>query len=271
MKVSELKLTNFNQREFTVHAYHLAPITDLKKPRRPLAIVVPGGSFNHLSQREGEPVALAFASHGFQAAVMEYNLVQDPGQIYPDAALDVLSTINYYRQHAEQEEIDPQQIVVIGFSAGGHVVAIANNFATDSNLAAKYGYQPEQVKANAAILGYPLIDIAKIGIPIPPDQWQYLPEQAEIRNAALAVNQQLPPTFIFHAWDDPLVLVENSLDYVKRLKEVGADCEFHLFARGRHGFSLARPEMVTNKREWQNNPHASHWFSLAREWLQEIW
>lgn len=271
MQTQDIELRNFNQRKFTIHSYQLAPITDLKQPQRPLAIVVPGGSFNHLSQREGEPVALAFASRGFQAAVMEYNLVQDPGAIYPDAALDVLTTVSYFRQHTAELRIDPEKIVTVGFSAGGHVLAIANNFASDLQRAKKYGYSYQQVRANQSILGYPLINIDRLGMPIPPDQAQFIPQDPQLRDAALAVNEKLPASFIFHACDDPLVLLENSLEYVAKLRENKISFEYHVFARGGHGFSLARPEMVVRNREWQNNPHASHWLGLALEWLQEEW
>lgn len=85
MKVENLTITNFNKREFKIHTYVLDQNPELVEQKRPLAIVVPGGSFNHLSKREGEPVALTFNNQGFNSVVMEYNLVQDPGKIYPDA------------------------------------------------------------------------------------------------------------------------------------------------------------------------------------------
>lgn len=60
MKIENLTLTNFNQREFKIHTYVLDQNPELVEQKRPLAIVVPGGSFEHLAQRESEPVALAF-------------------------------------------------------------------------------------------------------------------------------------------------------------------------------------------------------------------
>lgn len=271
METRDIKLKNFNGRQYMIHTYELSEIKDLQTPQRPLAIVIPGGSFNHLSQREGEPVALAFAARGFQVAVMEYNLVQDPGDIYPDAALDVLTTVKYFKNHAAQYRINPEKIVTVGFSAGGHVASVANNFATDAKIAAKYGFVSQEVRPSKTILGYPLINIDKLGMSIPQDQAQFIPQEQQLRDSALMVNPDTPATFIFHAWDDPLVLIENSLEYVKALRKAEVVCELHIFARGGHGFSLARPEMTVKNREWQNNPHASHWFNLALEWLQEEW
>mgnify|MGYP005782592025 CR=1 FL=1 len=130
MKIENLTLTNFNKREFKIHTYVLDQNPELVEQKRPLAIVVPGGSFEHLSQRESEPVALAFNNEGFNSVVMEYNLVHDEGKIYPDAGLDVLSTVKFFRDHAEEYNLDPERILTIGFSAGGHVVSVANNMAT---------------------------------------------------------------------------------------------------------------------------------------------
>lgn len=269
MKTEDLTLQNFNGRSFKLHTYTLAEDPKLVLQPRPLIIVIPGGSFNHLAPREGEPVALAYAAHGFNSAVMEYNLVQDPGRIYPDAGLDVLTTVKYFRDHAAQYQINPQKIVTIGFSAGGHIASVANNLADNKDWQQKYGYKAQAVRPNRTILGYPLIDIAKIGMAIPAGQEKNLPDEAELRNSALGVTQNTPPTFIFQAWDDPVVLISNSLSYLQALYQHHVSCEAHLFAHGYHGFSLGRLATTQKGRAWQHNPHASHWFSLSLEWLRQ--
>lgn len=162
MKIENLTLTNFNNRDFKIHTYILSQNPELVEQKRPLAIVVPGGSFDHLSKREGEPVALAFNNEGFNSVVMEYNLVHDEGKIYPDAGLDVLSTVKFFRDHAEEYNLDPEKILTIGFSAGGHVVSVANNMAVDSAYQEKYGFNKDDVLPNKTILGYPLINIEKL-------------------------------------------------------------------------------------------------------------
>src|SRR5699024_12409198 len=101
---------------------------------------------------------------------MEYNLVQDPGKIYPDAGLDVLSTVKYFRDHADEYQLDKDKILTVGFSAGGHVVSVANNMALNKNYQTKYDFDKSDVLHNKLILCYPLIDHKKIGIPIPEDQ-----------------------------------------------------------------------------------------------------
>lgn len=269
MKSEELTLTNFNGRAFRLRTYCAEVNPNLVTPQRPLIIVVPGGSFNHLAQREGEPVALAYLSHGYNAAVMDYNLVQEPGNIYPDAALDLLTTVRYFRQHASAYQLDPQQIVTAGFSAGGHVVSAANILANMPKLAKRFGYVSDQVRPNATILGYPLINIEKVGFIIPEDQKGKYPAEVELLDTAKGVTPKHPVTFLFQAWDDPIVLITNSLEYLAALQAKQVSCEAHLFAHGGHGFSLARPELDTEGCAWQNNPHASHWFKLSLEWLDQ--
>lgn len=271
MEVNELTLKNFNSREFKIHTYTLKQIADLVEPKHPLAIVVPGGSFDHFSQRESEPVALAFNSRGFNSVVMDYNLVQDEGDIYPDAGLDVLATVKYYREHAEDYNIDPKKIVTIGFSAGGHIVSIANYMANADKYKKLYSFKSKDVLPNKTILGYPLINIAKIGIDIPEDEQGKVPEDKALRDSALGVTRETPATFVFQAWDDPMVLVSNSIEYIQALYDHQVPCEAHLFNKGVHGFSLARPDMVVKDRPWQDNPHAAHWFNLAMEWLDSEW
>lgn len=271
MKVEDLTLVNFNKREFKVHPYTLASIGDLVTPKHPLAIVIPGGSFDHLSLREGEPVALAFNNCGFNSVVMEYNLVQDEGDIYPDAALDVLATVKYFREHAEEYNIDPDKVVTVGFSAGGHVASFANSVANSAKYQKDYAFNNQEVLPNKTILGYPLINLEKIGFDIPDDEEDKVPSDEFLKDSSLGVTEDTPATFIFHAWDDPVVLVTNTIEYMTALHEKNVPCEAHIFNLGGHGFSLGRKDMVVKTREWQENTHAGHWFDLAQEWLASEW
>ncbi len=245
MRVENLTLANFNNREYQVQTYVLEPNPKLVEQKRPLDIVVPGGSFNHLSKREGEPVALAFNNQGFNSVVMEYNLVQDPDKIYPDAGLDVLSTVKYFRDYADESQLDKDKILTVGFSAGGHVVSVANNMALNKNYQTKYDFDKTDVLPNKTILGYPLIDIKKIGFPIPEDQKAKMPVEEDILDSALGVTRETNKNKV--------------------------SAEAHLFNHGYHGFSLARHNVETKGQDWQDNPHAAHWFNLAMEWLKSEW
>lgn len=167
--------------------------------------------------------------------------------------------------------MDPNRILTVGFSAGGHVVSSANNMALSSDYQSKYGFNKDDVLPNKTILGYPLIDIKKIGFPIPDDQKDKMPVEPELLDSALGVTRETPDTFIFQAWDDPVVLIGNSSEYIGALNKNNVKTEAHLFNHVYHGFSLAHHNVQTKGREWQENPHAAHWFNLAMEWLRSAW
>ena len=143
--------------------------------------------------------------------------------------------------------------------------------ANSSEYQKEFNFTSKAVLPNKTILGYPLINLAKIGFDIPEDELDKVPADDFVKNSALGVTAKTPATFIFHAWDDPIVLVNNTLEYLEALREHNVPCEAHLFNRGGHGFSLARTDMVVKGREWQDNPHAGHWFELAQEWLKSEW
>lgn len=267
MKVEYLTQKNFNNREFKITYYGLQDNPQLLQKKRPLILVFPGGSFDHLSLREGEPVALAYAAHGFNAAVVSYNLTTDPGKIYPDAALSGLKAVSYFRENSEKLGINQERITTIGFSAGGHVVSSMNVMAESEKCQAKYDFNHDQVAPNATILGYPLINIKDIGFPLPADANQKMPTAKELLDTALGVTPDTPPTFIFQAVDDPVVLIDNTIEYITALRKKKVHFEAHLFNKGGHGFSLATPEVAVGGRE--PDSHLAHWFKLSLEWLKD--
>ena len=107
---------------------------------RPAMLVVPGGGYQYCSDREGEPVALAYMAQGFNAFVLRYTA---DATIPIDKALqDGAAAMDYLRANAAELEIDPQQIAAVGFSAGGHLVASLGTLL------------PKAQRPNALVLGY---------------------------------------------------------------------------------------------------------------------
>ena len=87
--------------------------------QRPLVLGVPGGGYNHVSPREGDPVALQFAAAGYHTAVLHYAVGESARDALPMRQL--AQAIGLVRQHAEQWNILPDKIALCGFSAGGHL------------------------------------------------------------------------------------------------------------------------------------------------------
>ena len=87
--------------------------------QRPLVLVVPGGGYNHVSPREGDPVALQFAAAGYHTAVLTYSVGEGAQNYRPLRQLN--EALGLLRQNAGEWHILPDQIAVCGFSAGGHL------------------------------------------------------------------------------------------------------------------------------------------------------
>lgn len=89
--------------------------------KRPLIVICPGGGYNHHSPREGEAIAIKMLDMGYNAVVLRYSLapVTYPAQLYEAAY-----TMKYVRDNATEWDVDPDKIIIAGFSAGGHVAGL---------------------------------------------------------------------------------------------------------------------------------------------------
>lgn len=191
---------------------------------RPLVLVLPGGGYFYTSDREAEPVALAYLAEGFNAAVLRYAVGVDTP--FDRSLADGRAGLAWLREHAADLDADAERIAVVGFSAGGH-------------LAGCLGTTGEQRPA-ALVLGYP-VTLGEVG----PRLGKELPDVTE------AVDDRTPPTFLFSTVGDEIVPIRHSLALLTALAEAGVPFESHVYLTGGHGLSLAgthtsagRPEMV---------------------------
>ena len=88
--------------------------------KRPCILICPGGGYEHLAEREAEPIAIRMNSMGFNACVLRYSLIPNE---YPVPLYEAAYAVKYIRDHADEWGINPDKIVIAGFSAGGHVAA----------------------------------------------------------------------------------------------------------------------------------------------------
>ena len=167
--------------------------------------------------------------------------------------------MRYIRQHAAENEIDPDRIGVWGSSAGGNLAAI---LATECHVsdAPNSGLEGVNCQPNFAILSYPVIsmepDLTHLGsrnalLGTNPD-----PDLARRLSAQYAVTADTPPTFLFATTGDPVVPVGNSIAMYSALKAKGVPAEMHLFDFSNHGCGLCG-----------DIPQLSIWPTLLRTWL----
>ena len=213
------------------------------------AVVFPGGGYNCLAiDLEGTEVCDWLTSRGITAVLLKYRVPTLTFEGYREsrqALQDAQRTLGLVRFRAAEWHINPHKIGVIGFSAGGHLVA-ATSTRFDKRL-------------------YPAVDTADNASCRPDFAITVFPGHLWKRGGSLELNPNVPvtrntpPTLIVQAADDPVDPVENSLVYFMALKNAGVPVEMHLYAHGGHAFGLRRTQHPITR-----------WPELAETWLQTI-
>ncbi|HAY73853.1 MAG TPA: alpha/beta hydrolase [Ruminococcaceae bacterium] len=209
---------------------------------KPTVLVIPGGAYKYCSDREAEPIALAYLARGFNAFVLRYSL--NDKAAFPTPLNDAEKALRFIRDKSDKFHTYPHKIAVCGFSAGGHLAAAVSTMSEE--------------KPDACILGYPCILDSTSPILAKP-----------VESLDRYVTPNTPPTFIFAARDDGCVPIKNSLRYADKLDENGVGFELHIFSHGDHGFSLAN-DTVCDKHGLEICKQNSYWLDRSAEWLKEI-
>ena len=167
--------------------------------QRPLVLVVPGGGYNHVSPREGDPVALQFAAAGYHTAVLHYAVGESARDALPMRQL--AQAIGLVRQHAEQWNILPDQIALCGFSAGGHLAASVSTCYNRQVYEPVDAIDKASARPDFSLLGYPVISMlpkyAHDGTKKRLLGENPSPKMMERYSAELYVDNNTPPAFIF--------------------------------------------------------------------------
>ena len=217
------------------------------KTNRAAVIICPGGGYHALCiQREGYRVAEAFNKQGIVAFVLKYRLPNRDIITKEDAAFaplkDAQRAIQMVRENATKWGVNPDKVGIMGFSAGGHLASTAG-VHSDTLLVDKK--QGTNVRPDFMILMYPVIsfsdNVGHIG-----SRDNLIGKGAQQKSidyfsSDLQVTKDTPPSILFHAGDDSLVPIENSLLFYDALKKLNIPAEMHIYSRGEHGFGSNPP------------------------------
>jgi acetyl esterase/lipase len=222
-------------------------------------VVCPGGAYQHLSPREGPPVARWLNTLGINAFVLKYRI--GPKYHHPVEMEDVQRAIRLVRARASDWHIDPKRIGIIGFSAGGHLASTAATHFDDGNPAAPDAVDRVSCRPDLVILMYPVITMMDPYVHAT-SRLNLLGEKPDPALIVLLSNERhvtpdTPPCFIVHTADDRTVPVQNSLMFALALRDNKVPVELHIFEHGPHGFALGG-----------NDPILSTWPTLAARWLR---
>jgi len=221
-------------------------------------IVCPGGGYYQLSMdNEGNNIAAAFAKLGITAFVLKYRLPSD--LIMVDKTIgplqDAQQALIMVRTRAAEWGIDPAKVGIAGFSAGGHLATTAANRYTTSVVA-----NPNNVNLlpDFMILLYPATTFSDTNHHDSKDHLIGLnPTAADIAlySSEKHITANTPPAFIVQAEDDPLVAIQNTLNFYSALVKANVKAEMHIYQAGGHGFGLI------------NKKSKEHWMDWCISWM----
>ena len=207
-------------------------------------IVCPGGGYVNLAMNhEGRQVANYLNSLGIAAFVLKYRL--GPRYHHPVELGDAQRALRMVRSKAADWHIAPDRIGIMGFSAGGHLVAAMSTHFDRRLYPAVDAADKESCRPDFAVSLYPgHLWISTNKFELNPD---------------VPVTRQTPPTFLVQAENDNVDSINNSLVYYIALKNAGVPVEMHLYAEGKHAFGL-RPTKFP----------ITGWPQLVETWLRTI-
>ncbi|THH41817.1 alpha/beta hydrolase [Neolewinella litorea] len=215
-------------------------------PNGRAVIICPGGGYARLAyDKEGVWVAERLAADSITAFVLKYRIPQDATNVDKSLAplMDAQQAIRTVRQNAAAYGVDPHQIGIMGFSAGGHLAATA---ATRFSLPADPNEtDTTSVRPDFVALLYPVVsfDSTITHTGSRRNLIGDLPGEAQVHlfSADEQVGPQTPPAFLVHAADDRAVPVQNSLRFYENCLRNEVPVEMHLYPSGGHGFGLRNP------------------------------
>jgi acetyl esterase/lipase len=240
-------------------------------PKRPAIIILPGGAFTFLSDREAEPVALTFAKEGFHTFVLNYS-VGDYSE-FPNPLADASKAIWEVRRNADDWGIEKDSIALMGFSAGACVAAMSATQWNTPGLAERVGTPKDGIKPNAAVIGYgasllsTIFDAHDEDI-IVPAPGKISADRTPELDVVNYVGPHTAPMFFWHNRYDKLVSVINPILMAEAMTKCKLPFEMHIFQNGEHGMSVNN--MLSNPLGEGLDPSVGMRVPLCSQWLRLI-
>jgi len=245
-------VTNVTRPTMTIYAPH-------GKNTGAAIVVFPGGGFQMLAiDLEGTEVCDWLTSKGITCVLLKYRVPSAPyvwqcdcrphnRSLSTPSLQDAQRTLRLVRSRAVEWHIDPHRIGVLGFSAGGYLVAeVSTHFKTRVYAPADAADQ-ESSRPDFAIAIYPgHLALAENSVALNP-------------NIKSSITAETPPTFLLQNEDDHVDRIEDALSYYMALKAAHVPVELHAYAQGGHAFGL-RPSTLP----------VSGWPQLVEKWLGTI-
>jgi acetyl esterase/lipase len=216
-------------------------------------VVFPGGGYEILAiDLEGTEVCDWLTTRGITCVLLKYRVPAPRSSpnwgAYPQSRMaleDAQRTMGLVRFHAAEWHIDPHKVGVLGFSAGGHLVAAMSTHFSRRLYPTVDAADKESCRPDFAVAIYPgHLSWSNLELKLNPD---------------IQPTRQVPPTFLLQNEDDDVDNVNDSLVYYIALKKAQVPVEMHLYAHGGHAFGLRRTKFPVTA-----------WPHLVETWMGTI-
>lgn len=296
MKSEVIRLYD-NRKDVTLTTYILDDSTELLNgKKRPAIVICPGGAYLNCSDREGEMVALRFASMGYHAFVLRYSnhleneegfpdinrvLAVNPKTVHPAPMRDIGKALLTIRNHADEWLIDDDRITLCGFSAGAHNCAMFSVYWDQPIIYDYFKENSKRFRHQAVILGYGLSDYVLMKELSQDSMSAKLfknsniaftgesnPDEKTLKeiSPALHVNENTAAMFLWATSEDSVVPVQHTLHMATALANNDIPFEVHIYEKGPHGLSLATEATAQDKN--YVDAKAANWIKEAESWLK---
>lgn len=269
MKIEKIMLDK-DQNDVYLDCY-IADKTD--NFTRKAILVIPGGGYGCVcSEREGEPIALAFIARGYNAFVLHYSVART--KRFPAQLIQASKAMAHIRDNAEEYGIDASKVFAVGFSAGGHLCAslgaLWDKKEIYDELKIPFGYN----KPTGVMLIYPVISSNPVITHL--DSFKNLlcsdnPTEEELAECSIEnyVCENSSPAFIMHTSDDNLVDVRNSLVLADAYVAAGQKVELHIYPSAPHGVALGN-KITSGTVAAYENEAVEKWIEMADFWTDTL-
>ena len=256
IKIWKNTAVHSNWSELTVYQ------PDSAKNNHTAIIVCPGGSYHHLGMKhEGHEVAKMFAKEGFTAFVLRYR-VGFFGNHHPDMIEDVQRSIQLVKENAGKYNINEDNVGLIGFSAGGHLVGSAATFYNEDYLAPHGIRSKVSLKPLFTVMMYPVVTMYEPYGPVRSRENLIGKEASDSLRTKMSLERSVHPEMsnilIIQAEDDDVVNFHNATLLNDALTKGHISHQLILHQTGGHGFGAFPAQ----------DKEMSHWFDEVLNWLK---
>lgn len=234
---------------------------------RKAILVIPGGGYAGIAgEREGEPIAQAFMPYGYNAFVLNYSVNDKP---FPTQLIEASMAIKNIRDNCEEYNIDPENVFVVGFSAGGHLAASLGTMWKKTEIYDVIDMPYGCNKPNGMMLIYPVISPE---YHLPSFENLLLKNVTDDKLSECSIDKNIDedaaPAFIMHSSNDQIVNVKNSLCLANALADKNIEFEMHIYPDAPHGVALGNEITKCGNEKWVDTSIAK-WVQSAVEWAEK--